>query len=154
MTRDIEPLDAALWFERVEIIAAGAFDLERSLRHASHLLQLTPYPLRHVVRLAIDEDSFEALLEAGELDAAARHLVAQPTALAIKNEGNGVLVEASISCVILKRVVTGTGPTEADAILNAWASCLLALRAEYGANLSRLSRRPRRGMTAATARRQ
>lgn len=142
MTGDIEPLDAALWFQRVEMIADGEFDLESALRHASHLLQLTPLPFRHVVRLAIDEGDFEALLDAGDFDVAARYLVAQPTALSIEHGDDGTLVEAAISCAILQRVIKGTGRSEAQAILAAWTSCVLALKAAYGVDLSRPGRRP------------
>ena len=138
MRGDLHPLDSVLWFQRIEIIASGELCLENSLRHACHLLQLTPTPFRHVVRLVIDEDSFEALLEEGRYDATARHLVAQPTALTVEQRPNARTVTAAISCVILQRVIKGTGETEAEAILDAWTSCLLALRAEYDADLARL----------------
>lgn len=140
MKGDMEPLDSVLWFQRIEIIASGEFGLENSLRHACHLLQLTPTPFRHVMRLAMDEASFEALLEEGSYDAAARHLVAQPTALSVDQGPDARMVTAAISCVILKRVIKGTGGTEAAAILDAWTSCVLALKAEYGADLSELVR--------------
>ena len=139
MTNDIEPLAAALWFRRIDMIGRGALDsVENSLRHAAHLLQLTPSPFRHLVRLSVDEAVFESLLEAGEFDAAARHLVAQPTALSV-DEVPGDPVRATISCAILGRAVHGTGDTVATAILNAWTTCLLALRAEYGADLLNLT---------------
>jgi len=133
MTVSIEPLDATLWFRRVEKIAKGDLGgIESSLRHASHLLQLTPLPFRDVVRLAIDEDQFEALLAAGELDQAARHLIAQPTALTVETAGPGLSVRATISCVILNQAISGTGSTVATAVLSAWTTCLLAL--ENGVN--------------------
>lgn len=140
MHEDIEPLDSVLWFQRIEIIASGELGLENSLRHACHLLQLTPTPFRHVVRLGIDEDSFEAMLDEGRYDAAARHLVAQPTALSVDQGPDARMVTAAISCVILERVIKGTGETEAEAILDAWTSCVLALKAEYGADIARLVR--------------
>jgi hypothetical protein len=144
MTDDLEPLAPALWFRRVEMIARGELrTVERALRHAAHLLQLTPMPFRDVVRMALDEESFEALLECGELDTAARHLIAQPTALTVKQDPDG-LVEAVISCVILKRAIHGSGDTVAAAILNAWTTCLLALRDEYGADLLTLTDQHRR----------
>ena len=149
MRGDLHPLDSVLWFQRIEIIASGELGLENSLRHACHMLQLTPTPFRHVVRRAMDEDSFEALLEEGHLDAAARHLVAQPTALTVDRRPDARMVTAAISCVILKRVIKGTGETEAEAILDAWTSCLLALRVEYGADLVRLCK-PDNGETLST----
>ena len=128
MTVPIEPLNATLWFRRIEKIANGDLGgVESSLRHASHLLQLTPLPFRDVVRLAIDEDQFEALLAAGDLDQAARHLIAQPAALTVETVGAGQSVRATISCVILNRAISGTGSTVATAVLSAWTTCLLAL---------------------------
>lgn len=139
MTDEIEPLAPALWFGRIEKIARGELSsVENSLRHAAHLLQLTPRPFRHLVRLSLDEDAFEALLEAGELDTAARHLVAQPTALTIDEDPDGP-VRAVISCVILQRAIHGTGETVATAVLDAWTTCLLALRTEFGADLLSLA---------------
>lgn len=140
MTEDIEPLAPALWFRRIEMIRRGELrTMEDTLRHASHLLQLTPRPFRHVVRLAVDEDSFEALLEAGEFDAAARHLIAQPTALTIDDVTTG-RVRATISCVILDRAIDGSGDTVASAVLDAWTTCLLALRTVFGEDLNQSSR--------------
>lgn len=148
MIDEIEPLSAALWFRRIDMIGRGELGgIESSLRHAGHLLQLTPQPFRHVVRLTVDEEIFEALLEAGQYDAAARHLVAQPTALSV-DEIPGVPVRATISCAILGRAVRGKGDSVAAAILVAWTTCLLALRAEYGGDLLSLaSQAPHRGQS-------
>jgi hypothetical protein len=142
MTDDISPLAPALWFRRIEMIAGGELrSVEHSLRHAAHLLQLTPTPLRQHVRLSLDEDGFEALLEAGEFDTAARYLVAQPTALSIDQEPSGP-IRAVISCAVLNRAIHGRGETVAAAVLNAWTSCLLSLRAEFGADLISLEDQP------------
>ena len=139
MTDDIEPLAAPLWFERIEMIARGELGtVENSLRHAAHLLQLAPRPLRHVVRLALEESAFEALLDAGELDRAAHHLIAQPTALSVSHEPNEP-ARATLSCAILQRAVHGTGETAAAAILNAWTGCLLALKTQFGPELLNFS---------------
>jgi hypothetical protein len=142
MVDDLEPLDSMLWFRRIELIANGELGcIESSLRHASHLLQLAPLSLRPQVALSIDEESFEALLSAGDFDTAARYLVAQPTALSI--EGPGVdLVKATIRCSILNRTIHGIGKTVAQAVLDAWATCLLCVRTEYGSDLSGLTKRP------------
>lgn len=142
MTDDIEPLAPALWFRRIEMISRGELrSVENSLRHAAHLLRLTPAPFREVVRLSLDEDVFEALLEAGEFDTAARHLVAQPTALSVDQDPDGP-IRAVIGCVILKRAIHGTGETVAAAVLDAWTTYLLALRTEFGADLLRLADQP------------
>lgn len=128
MTEHIEPLDSALWFRQIEKIAQGQLaGMEQSLRHASHLLQLTPLRFREVVRLAIEEEAFEAMLSSGDFDTAARHLIAQPAALAVEDHDDGQSFRATISCVILKRTIGGGGPTVAAAVLSAWTTCLLAL---------------------------
>ena len=142
MPDDIEPLTPALWFQRIEMIASGELGgIENSLRHAGHLLQLTPAPFRAVVRMSLDEEAFEAVLQAREFDTAARHLVAQPTALCVEEDSDGP-VQAAISCVILQRVIRGSGDTVATAVLDAWTTCLLALRTEFGADLVSLSDEP------------
>ena len=144
MTEEMEPLDRARWFRRIEMIARGELvTIERALRHAAHLLQLTPRPFRHVVRMSLEEETFEALLEAGELDTAAKHLIAQPAALTVKQDPGGP-VEAVISCVILKQAIHGSGETVAAAVLDAWTACLLALRDTYSADLLTLRDQPPR----------
>jgi hypothetical protein len=139
MTREIEPLDSVIWFERIELVASGALGLENSLRHAAHLLQLAPAPFRGVMRWATDEEHFEELLEAGDFGSAARHLLAQPTSLTLENASKVSQVKATIRCAVLRRVIEGFGATEAAAILDVWTSCALALKAEFGADLSKLS---------------
>lgn len=145
MNDDIEPLEPALWFRRIEMIANGELGcVEHSLRHAAHMLQLTPRPLRDQVGLSTDEDTFEALLDSGDFDTAARHLVARPTALSVES-GDGVeSFRATISCMVLDRVIDGTGETIANAVLNAWTTCLMALKSEYGADLLHLVDPPQR----------
>lgn len=147
MAHEVGPLDASLWFCRIGMIARRELAIENSLRHAAHLLQMAPLPLRPVVRLATDEDRFEALLDAGDFDAAARHLVAQPTALTLEPSSDGTQVAAAISCVVLKRVITGVGETEATAILDAWTTCLLAIKARFGEDLEALCAVNMEGMT-------
>jgi hypothetical protein len=131
MKDSIAPLPISLWFSRIELIAEGGLSsLENALRHASHLLQLTPFEFRHVVHPSVSEEQFEALLSAGDLDTAARHLIAQPAALRVDESDPSGRVAASISCSILGRVIHGTGTCIASAVLNAWTTCLLALKTE------------------------
>ena len=136
MSDSTEPLISNLWFERIEKVASGGLgSVENALRHAAHLLQLTPTPFRDVVRLGIDEEGFEALLDSGDFDTAARHLIGQPTALSVEAEQNEVKFRATISCPILGRAISCSAETVASAILAAWTTCLLGLRSEYGADL-------------------
>jgi len=132
-----EPLDAAMWFSRVEIIANGALDsVENSLRHAGHLLELTPKELRPHVGLAIAPDDFEVLLDSGDLDGAARHLFAPPGELRIEGGAGAVLMRATIERSALHPKVYGVGDSVAKAALNAWTTCLLSIKARYGESLS------------------
>jgi hypothetical protein len=132
MTAQIEPLASDLWARRIEKIANGDLGgIEQSLRHASHLVQLSPPAYRHVVMLSIDERQFESLLASGNFDTAARHLIAEPTALSIESSrDNAHLVTATISCKTVGRAFQGTGDTTAKAVLSAWTSNLLALPAD------------------------
>jgi hypothetical protein len=136
MINHVEPLEPNLWFARIEKIAHGELGcMENSLRHAAHLLQLTPASLRPQVGLAIDEEAFETLLEASDFDTAARHLIAQPTALWIEPGDGESRIIARIKCSVRGRYIDGYGRTIAEAVLDAWTNCLLAVRTEFGANL-------------------
>jgi hypothetical protein len=127
---DIEPLTPELWFERIELIANRKLgSTENALRHALHLLQLTPRQWRPREYGTIDEERYEALLEAGDLDAAARTLVAAPTlTVSATSSPNGV--EVAIGCKTLNRTIHGKGDSIAAAILQAWTKCLFMLRSE------------------------
>jgi len=132
-----EALDAAMWFARIEIIANGTLDsVENSLRHAGHLLELTPEKLRPLVGLAITPDDFEVLLEGGHLDGAARHLFACPELLS--TEGGDGTIRATIERSALHPRIYGVGNSVAKAVLNAWTTCLLSIKARYGESLSGL----------------
>lgn len=127
-----EPLDAAIWFRRIEMIRNRELPrTENALRHALHLLQLTPFEFRPRECPAIDEDIFEGLLAEGHFEEAARLLVTAPT-LSVTANCEGGSAKAGIKCRVLDRTIHGEGPTVADAILQAWSECLLMLRAEYG----------------------
>jgi hypothetical protein len=130
MHEDVEPLSPEIWFERIEMIANDQFrSTENALRHALHLLQLTPREFRPREYGSIDEGGYEALLEAGDLEAAARSLVAAPT-LVVTATSNASCAEAAIRCSAMNLTVSGSGDSVAAAILQAWAKCLLILRSE------------------------
>jgi hypothetical protein len=88
-----------------------------------------------VVQPILEESKFEAILEAGDLETAARHLVVPPAALAVEPGDDGQRPRAAIACDILQRPVDGNGDTVAAAILDAWANRLITLRLEFGLEL-------------------
>jgi hypothetical protein len=132
MERDLEPLPTDIWFERIEMIRNGELrSTENALRHALHLLQLTPLELRPKEYGSIDEESYEALLAGGEYENAARILVSAPT-LSVVTSMTGDWARAGIRCSLLDRTIFGEGPTVADAIVRGWANCILMLRSDDG----------------------
>ena len=128
MQEDIEPLPECLWFERIELIARREFSsTEHALRHAMHLLQLTPRQFRPPEYQALDEAHFEALLGAGDFEAAARRLVTAPT-LSLSATTAAGRVKVAVRCSRLNKTLLGEGDSVADAILQAWSECLLMLK--------------------------
>ena len=139
MTHGIEPLEASLWFARIELIARGGLgSVENSLRHAAHLMQLAPASFRPAAQWAADERAFEALLDAEDFDSAARCLV-DPEQLGLRAP-NGRAAAARIACPLLDRVIDGVGGTIAAAVLDAWTKRLLALRDACGGGVDRANR--------------
>jgi len=149
MANNIEPLAPNLWFQRLAVIAAGELgSVENSLRHASHLILLAPKAFRKVVSPILDEEAFEALLDVGDFDTAARQLVVPPATLLVQADPDAKSLRAVIGCAILKRPVEGTGDTAAAAILDAWTSWLITLRLEFGVDFEQIPLPPTPGRAA------
>lgn len=130
MGNDVEPLAPELWFERIGVIARRELrSTENALRHALHLLQLSPREFRPPNHVQIDEAEYEALLEAGELNTAARWLVDAPT-LSVRTSTSEGGVKVAVRCSTLNLTMIGEGASEADAILQAWSKCLLKLKGD------------------------
>ena len=122
------PLEADIWFQRIEMIRNGELpSTENALRHALHLLQLTPHELRPRERPDIDEEGYEGLLVAGEFEQAARVLVSAPT-LSVTTTPAGDCVRVGVKCSAMNHTLFGEGPTVADAILQVWSEYLLLLQ--------------------------
>lgn len=83
----------------------------------------------------LDEAAFEALLDSGDFDTAARQLFAPPTRVLIETSADDSPLRAVVCCPILKRPVDSTGETAAAAIVSAWTKWLVSLRLEYGSDL-------------------
>jgi hypothetical protein len=131
-----EPLEPELWFSAVErlsrkLSASNDSDVESMLRHALHLLQLTPGPLKGLVRCEIGEEAFEQFLEQGAFDSAALALVGSPMCYEMGTSLNGGarLIEARAWLPGQSgRPSSASAESLAVALLAAWSACLVALR--------------------------
>lgn len=135
-SQDIEPLEPELWFHAVErlsrrISPPNDNDVQSMLRHALHLVQLTPGPLKGLVRCEIGEDAFEDFLDRGALDSAAIALVGSPMCYELSS-GLDRGQKAIAAKVWLPNQTGRPNPASAEsvatALLGAWAACLVALR--------------------------
>lgn len=132
MHRDsIEPLGLENWFASVRrlstLAAGGRATLGSALRHAYHLVQLTPHPLRASVSPAMSERAFETLLEAEIYDIAAQALVGAPAGLALVRQPGSKAIFAEVRFPDGRGLGCGQGRTIALAILQAWCRAALAL---------------------------
>jgi hypothetical protein len=98
--------------------------LARALRQAFHLAQLAPGPIRRVLVPARPEDEFERLVDEGELERAARLLVASdlPLTFLETSRGHTVVVRADA----FDAAGTWVSADPAAALLGAWFSCAAA----------------------------
>lgn len=129
---DIEPLDARLWFEALERLARRLESepvsaLERQLRHAYHLRQLAPRPLRTLLRPTCGEDEYEATLERGDLAGAAEALVGPPLTHSMRRSGKEVEVAVFLPGNPLP--MSFSAETFPSALLGAWLCSLQTLKA-------------------------
>src|SRR6187399_2023768 len=132
MNRDsIEPLGLGSWFASVrrlsELASTGRVTTGSALRHAYHLVQLTPYSLRSSVAAALSERAFEDLLEAGVHDVAAQALAGSPAGLALVRQPGSKAVFAEVRFPDGRGLGCGQGRTIASAVLQAWCRAAVAL---------------------------
>ena len=142
--RSVEPLEPALWLAALRKLASRvATDdsgIEELLRHALHLLQLTPEPLRGVLPHGLDEASFEHQLECRAFESAALALMGPHMALELTR----IPAQAFIAKAWLSedsRSISVTSPRAASALLGAWCSALFGLSAPRSATPGRDSPR-------------
>jgi hypothetical protein len=139
-----EPLAPATWFLALERLAqrhtmAAGRDLEAMLRHAFHLLQLTPRHLTHLVQTNLDEAAFERLLEAEAFDSAAIGLLGSPAAFAVSVTEEGA--EARVCLPSQTDPTIARSISFASALFRAWVQSLVALKAR-SANGVKLAIKP------------
>jgi hypothetical protein len=133
--RKTEPIEPTMWFERAARLLerfhsnGRADELESSIRRAYHLVQMTPRPLRPLLRPAIDEAAFESLLSTGALESAAMGIVGAPGGIAVSRAYGATQFEA---VVWLHEDCGGVIPAKHDhaagAIVGALLECLVALQ--------------------------
>ena len=127
----IEPLEPTLWFDAIRKLAyrldrTGVDELESQLRHAYHLLQLTPRPLRSMIRSDLNETKFEQLLESRAFGIAAEALVGSPMAYTVSRLKED-LFEAQVSLPVQSVPTTVQSYDRVATLLSAWALCLVTL---------------------------
>jgi hypothetical protein len=151
-SHNAEPLEPELWFNALARLAqrqraASGGNPESMLRHAFHLAQLTPGPLRGIVRCELCEDDFGVLLEHAAFDAAAIALVGLPLCFAIRGTAGGgrrlVTAEVTFSDQ-QEQPSAATCQTVAGALVGAWSLCLVDLRQRSLQDPLRSPRRVRR----------
>ena len=141
---NIEPLNAEVWFDAIMKLQqrrkmASAADLGRQLRHAYHLQQLTPLPLRALIRPTCDEETYEGFLERGAYERAAGALVGLPlsyTARVIDKHW----AEAAVGLPGDTPPILLRAPNRSSAVLGAWLCCLEKLKVSTLAKVNQLGR--------------
>lgn len=130
----IDPLPLDIWFQRLEWIEAqltgtGSVACPRLLRHAFHMLELTPEPLRPFIKAEIAEKEFEALLAKELFEDAVVLLVVPPFKLSVFSDEDGDFAAVS---ELKETAITGSGrhALYTVAVLQSWMRCLLALKRE------------------------
>ena len=134
--RIIDPLEPALWLDALRKlcrrVSTDDSGIEELLRHAFHLLQLSPAPLRGVLPHELDEASFEHLLECRAFESAALALMGAYMTLELtRRPAQAFIAKAWLSedaCSI-----SVTSPCAASALLGAWCSALFGLSAPKSA---------------------
>ena len=128
---DIEPLEARTWFGAIRALERrwgqhSNGDQERLLRHAYHLVQLTPRPLRQTIRADLAEAEFERLLQCRAFESAAIGLIGFPMTLSASRLGMAVW-EARARMPDQSDANAARADSFASAVVGAWTHCLVAL---------------------------
>lgn len=144
----IEPLEPELWFQALERLSGmgPAAECAHMLRHAFHLVQLTPGPLKGIVRCEVSESEFEEFLDCGALDSAAIALIGSPMCfeLACALCDGQRTIEARVWLPAQTgRPSSAAGSCVHGALVGAWSNSLVSLRQRSHANANQVRRRSR-----------
>lgn len=141
-SREIEPLEPTIWFERLRSVGVRALALdghspEPLFRHLFHLSQLTPGPLKHLVSTQMSEESFEGLLDCEAYASAALALMGQGMDYRIASPIGGGKVTVALSLGSGPTIAEVTASCLASAFLLAYCKCICALadRAHFAPRL-------------------
>lgn len=99
--------------------------LSRALRHAFHLVQLTPRSFRHLVNCSLSEDQFEQLLHVGAELPAALALSGQQLGYELQRTGGGDAVKASVLAPAAAQRFSFVSHSPAAALFTCWLDHLL-----------------------------
>ena len=113
----LSPIDVELWFKRLGLIARGELrSLERSLRHAFHMVQLTPNEFRRSVVPELTRDR----LKPCSANASSRRrpvvIIHYPSPPVLSWVGSPI-VEARTGCQQCGSLFRGAGDNSGSAIL-------------------------------------
>lgn len=126
----IEPLEWSLWCDSLERLArhhARGGPFESCLRLAYHLAILAPPPFTQIVRVQLDEEQFEKLLEEGEYDRAVTGLVGPVLSFEVVPQPQSDEATARVWLPEFGEG-RGTAPEAAAALFAAWLDFLAQLR--------------------------
>lgn len=126
----IEPLEWKLWCDSLERLAqhhARGAPLKPCLRLAYHLAMLAPPPFSQIIRVPLDEQQFEELIDEEDYDAAVRGLLGPVVSFEV---AHGPPADEAIARVWLPEFREGRGraPAAAPALFAAWLDFLALLR--------------------------
>ena len=129
---EIQPLEPELWFQALGKLAVRAVDTpaaesESLLRHAFHLLQLAPGPLKHMVRTELSESEYEHLLECEAFESAAIRLIGYPMTYTLMR-CQADIVEAEVKLPDSSDAQPVRASNLALATIGSWAASLARLQ--------------------------
>jgi hypothetical protein len=96
------PLSPSIWYQRLHYIRQQIHSIEdgiveQLLRHAFHLTQLAPGPLKELLRPRISENAFERLMSTNNIDLASLTIISDFSTYFIQYEKNTRLYAVSIN---------------------------------------------------------